>query len=326
MTPIHTTLALVLLVVCVLLAAGCAGTTPIPPGTVQPHTLSPAATQKLSTELRQLLDPRLIPSSVSPDQFRDLLRRKNIFVPAKDVASRLNLTAMGSVYNDHVPVYIYLTPATPVHAVDTYTTLVINRNEEFHVVVAWVDVTRLEDLAAFDGVRVIRPIEPPEFSVGKATTEGAAIHGTAALQNLSPVFNGTGVKIGVISNGVNNWQIARDTGDLPSTVHILNTSSGDEGTAMLEVLHDMAPGADLSFHDCGSDVYTFMDAVDELVADGCTVIVDDINWKYEPFYENGDVGAHLEKDPPVQPCCVRIVGRQHRVQALRGRLSGQWEP
>jgi subtilisin family serine protease len=295
MTPSRATLALLLLTAVLVLVAGCAGPSSVPPGPAHPHTLSPAATQKLSTELRQLLDPRLIPASISPDQFRDLLRRKNILVPAQDVAVKLNISPANRVYNDHVPVYIYLTRGTPVQAVDPYITLVINRKEEYHVVVAWVDVTRLEELAALDGVRVIRPIEPPEFSIGKATTEGAAIHGTADLQNLSPAFNGTGVKIGVISNGVNNWQIARDTGDLPSTIHILNTSTGDEGTAMLEVLHDIAPGADLYFHDCGSDVYTFMDAVDELVTDGCTVIVDDINWKYEPFYENGDLGAHLGK-------------------------------
>lgn len=103
------------------------------------------------------------------------------------------------------------------------------------------------------------------------------------------------MKVGVISNGVNNWQIARDTGDHPSTIHILNTSTGDEGTAMLEIVRDMAPGADLYFHDCGSDVYTFMDAIDKLVAAGCTVIVDDINWKYEPFYEDGDVGSHINE-------------------------------
>jgi subtilisin family serine protease len=293
MLPSRVTLALMLVMVVVLLAAGCAES-PAPPAPTQPHTLSPEATQKLSTELRQLLDTRLIPASQTPEQFRDLMRRRNILVPAQDVAARLNISQpAGGAWNDQVPVYIYLTPATQTQVVDPYVTLVINRKEKYHVVVAWVDVARLEDLAALDGVRVIRPIEPPEFSVGKVSTEGDIIHGTAVLRNLSPAFNGTGVKVGIISNGVNNWQIARDTGDLPPTLHILNTSRGDEGTAMLEIVHDMAPGADLYFHDCGSDVYTFMDAIDELVAEGCTVIVDDMNWQYEPFYEDGDVSTHI---------------------------------
>jgi hypothetical protein len=287
--------ALVLVMVAVLLAAGCVGIT-TGPSSAQPHTLSPEATQKLSTELRQLLDARLIPSGQTPEQFRDLMQRKNLILPAKEVASRLNISGLADrTWNDHVPVYIYLTPATQTQVVDPYVTVVINRKEQYHVVVAWVDITSLEKLAALKGVRAIRPIEPPEFSVGKVTSEGDRIHGTGALRNISPAFNGTGIKVGVISNGVNSWQIARDTGDLPPVVHVLSASAGDEGTAMLEVVHDMAPGADLYFHDCGSDVYTFMDAVDELVAAGCTVIVDDINWKYEPFYEDGDVGSHLSE-------------------------------
>jgi hypothetical protein len=250
--------------------------------------------QKLSTELRQLLDTRLIPASQTPEQFRDLMQRKNILLPARDVSAQLNVSQpAGRAWHDHVPVYIYLTPDTPTREVDPYVTAVINRKEQYHVVVAWVDVTSLANLAALNGVRVIRPIEPPEFSAGRVTSEGDRIHGTEALRNISPRFNGTGVKVGVISNGVNNWEIARDTGDLPADIRILNTSKGDEGTAMLEIVHDMAPGAGLYFHDCGSDVYTFMDAVDELVAQGCTVIVDDINWKYEPFYEDGDLAAHI---------------------------------
>lgn len=295
MTPSRVVLVLVLMMVAVLLAAGCAGpfTTAAPD---RPHTLTPEATQKLSTDLRQLLDTRLIPASQTPDQFRDLMRRKNLLVPAQEVPLRLNVSQPADrIYHDHVPVYIYLTPGTPMQVVDPYITVGINRKEQYHVVVAWVDIANLEKLAAVRGVRAIRPIEPPEFSAGKVTTEGDRIHGTEALRNLSPVFDGTGVKVGVISNGVNNWQIARDTGDLPPGIYILNTSKGDEGTAMLEIVHDIAPGADLYFHDCGSDVYTFMDAVDELVAAGCTVIVDDINWKFEPFYEDGDVGSHLSE-------------------------------
>ena len=293
MTFFRITLVLTLMIIAVTLATGCTENV-TNPSLSQPHTLTPEATQKLSTELRQILDTRLIPASETTEQFKDLLRRKNILIPAKDITTRLNISQPADrVYNDHVPVYIYLTPATPTRVVDPYVTVVINRKEQYHVVVAWVDVANLEKLTALDGVRVIRPIEPPEFSIGSVTTEGDRILGTEALRNQSPMFNGTGVKVGVISNGATHWQVARDTGDLPADVHVIKTAAGDEGTAMLEVVHDMAPGADLYFHTCGSDVYSFMDGIDALVESGCTVIVDDINWKYEPFYEDGDVNSHV---------------------------------
>ena len=54
MSLFRATLALVLVMVAVLLAAGCVGNT-TGPLSAQPHALSPEATQKLSTELRQLL-------------------------------------------------------------------------------------------------------------------------------------------------------------------------------------------------------------------------------------------------------------------------------
>ncbi len=293
MTHFRTIPVLVLVIIAVLPVAGCI-TTVTPTSPSQPYTLTPAETQKLSTELRQILDTRLIPASGNAEQFKDLLRRKNILIPAKDVTARLNISQPADrVYNDQVPVYIYLTPATPTRVVDPYVTVVINRKEQYHVVVAWVDIANLEKLTALDGVRVIRPIEPPEFSIGSVTSEGDRILGTEVLRNQSLMFNGSGVKVGVISNGATHWELARDTGDLPADVHVIKTAAGNEGTAMLEVVHDIAPGADLYFNTCGSDVYSFMDGIDALVESGCTVIVDDLNWKYIPFYEDGDVNSHI---------------------------------
>lgn len=54
-----------------------------------------------------------------------------------------------------------------------------------------------------------------------------------------------------------------------------NTFGGDEGTAMLEIGHDLAPGAELYFHDCGEDLIAFNQAIDELIAAGCNIICDD---------------------------------------------------
>ena len=97
---------------------------------------------------------------------------------------------------------------------------------------------------------------------------------------------------GVISDGVDHWSSARATGDLPADLTVLrNEVGGDEGTAMLEIVHDIAPNASLVFHDCGWNVLEFNQAIDALADAGCRVIVDDIGWTDEPFFEDGVVAA-----------------------------------
>jgi hypothetical protein len=42
---------------------------------------------------------------------------------------------------------------------------------------------------------------------------------------------------------------------------------------MLEIAHDIAPGAELYFHDCGGSRLEFNRAVDALVNEGCSVMI-----------------------------------------------------
>ena len=80
----------------------------------------------------------------------------------------------------------------------------------------------------------------------------------AAFSRNNYGFDGTGIKIGILSDGVRNLAAAQASGDLgPVTVlpgqsgtsagQCATTSSCDEGTAMLELVHDLAPGAQLYF-------------------------------------------------------------------------------
>jgi hypothetical protein len=73
-------------------------------------------------------------------------------------------------------------------------------------------------------------------------------------------------------------------------VTVLNTGSGDEGTAMLEIIHDMAPGADLYFAASGADQTSFGNAVAALHLQGCDIICDDVGWYTDPFFEHSPTG------------------------------------
>ncbi|MEN6519037.1 MAG: S8 family serine peptidase [Methanospirillum sp.] len=130
-------------------------------------------------------------------------------------------------------------------------------------------------------------------------TTGDAIMGTDALRAYG--ITGTGIKVGVISNGLNGGTAAQTSLDLGwvYTIRDEGDPGGGEGTAMLEIIHDIAPGAQLYFHDSGrsddgNNSAGFIRAIDALVAAGCTVIVDDVGFSDQPYFEKGEIDKHLE--------------------------------
>ncbi|MCK9593993.1 MAG: PKD domain-containing protein, partial [Methanoregula sp.] len=191
-----------------------------------------------------------------------------------------------------VYVYIHLIPGNSTHCIDSYVSEVTDRDEENNLTVAWVDRYRLDAVASNECVRSIDEVIPPVVNVGTALTQGDAIHKTVNVRSKFG-FTGTGMKIGVISDGVTSLAASVNSGDLPSNVNVLSAGSGDEGTAMLEIIHDMVPNATLYFHDAGWDTLQFNAAIDALQANGCTVIVDDISWVSEPFFEDGVIASHV---------------------------------
>ena len=132
----------------------------------------------------------------------------------------------------------------------------------------------------------------PVTAEGRVMTTGDQIMGCDALRAYG--ITGTGMKIGVISDGVDGVAAAQTSGDLGWVYTIRDDLGGSEGTAMLEIIHDIAPGATLYFHDKGNTSQEFLRAIDALVAAGCTVIVDDISKMYQPYFEKGEIAAHLE--------------------------------
>ena len=170
-----------------------------------------------------------------------------------------------------------------------------------------------------------------------ATHESAADHPTnptnsqgVALLNADDVqnrgVNGAGVNVGVISNGAPSIAAS----DLPN-VTVNNTgcvagSAGcDEGTAMLEIVHDMAPGAGL-FFDAGSGGGTagHIGAQNWLAGAGrANVITEDIAFDGEPVFQRGAVAANgdqIAANGVTMHSSAGNLGDQHaaRVQATGG--------
>jgi len=90
--------------------------------------------------------------------------------------------------------------------------------------------------------------------------------------------NGAGIKVGVISDGIDSLSSLEASGDLPPVVTVLpgQAGSGDEGCAMLEIVHDLAPGAQLFFATADPDQAQFAQNIRDLRTAGCDIIVDDV--------------------------------------------------
>ena len=61
----------------------------------------------------------------------------------------------------------------------------------------------------------------------------------------------------------------------------------DEGRAMLENIHDIAPGANLQFATAFLSELSFQQNIEALQAAGSQIIVDDIGYADEPMFQDG---------------------------------------
>ncbi len=160
-------------------------------------------------------------------------------------------------------------------------------NEEHGIIQAWIPFDRVDEVSQLPFVKLITP---PGYAVtwaGSVTTEGDLILNADQVRALG--FDGSGVRVGVISDGVDNMATAQASGDLPATVTIQTyAGSGDEGTAMLEIVHDLAPGATLGF--CGPLTSAQMvQCVNDLAnvdKFGADIIVDDLGFFDQAFFED----------------------------------------
>src|SRR3954452_20835685 len=126
-------------------------------------------------------------------------------------------------------------------------------------------------------------------------SEGVAAHGVNTAFARDKV-TGTGVKVCVLSDGVDSLSASQASGELPADVDVLagEEGEGDEGTAMLEIVHDMAPGAKLGFATAFTSDASFADNIRALRFDaGCDVIADDVVYYNESPFQDGPIAQSV---------------------------------
>ena len=140
----------------------------------------------------------------------------------------------------------------------------------------------------------------PIIGQGSVETEGDFTHRAADARGTFGV-NGAGLNIGVLSDGVTSRALSQATGDLPPncpatptclTVVAGQAGAGDEGTAIMEIIHDMAPGANLFFATADNSITSFAQNIHNLrFTNHCDIIVDDVFYFVETPFQDGQTAA-----------------------------------
>ena len=130
---------------------------------------------------------------------------------------------------------------------------------------------------------------PAVRHTGSVDSEGDTTH-RAITARPHFLVDGTGIRVGVLSDSVDFMAQAVATGDLPSDVLVLPGQAGTgagEGTAMLEIVNDLAPGAKLAFATAMNSEASFAQNIIDLQGAGCDIIVDDVGYADESPFQDG---------------------------------------
>ncbi|GAB4403075.1 MAG: hypothetical protein OHK0053_27590 [Microscillaceae bacterium] len=168
------------------------------------------------------------------------------------------------------------------------------------MVSGWLPYARIPDLQNLPSLRRVSPVQKPVLRSGSVSSQGDVAMQTDLARLLYGV-DGTGIKIGVLSDSYNNLGGAANgvaSGDLPNDVQVLKdlaSGGSDEGRAMMEIIHDVAPGADLVFRTAFDGPVDFAAGILALQAAGCQVIVDDVGYLTEPFFQDGVIAQAVDE-------------------------------
>lgn len=169
-------------------------------------------------------------------------------------------------------------------------------------------IEAIDEMANLGSLRFVRPAYKPITNVGSTTSQGdAAMNSDDARTSFG--IDGTGITVGVLSDSYDTSNTASTnasddiaSGDLPpaNRINVLQDGSSpttniDEGRAMMQLIHDVAPGADLAFHTAFGGQAVFAQGIRDLATAGADVIVDDVINLGEPMFQDGIVAQAVDE-------------------------------
>ena len=196
--------------------------------------------------------------------------------------------------------------------------IVVNSYAQYNAVRARMPIGQIEAIAARAEVRFIGPAEqaytnqrvtgaedPGPITNAGPQSQGDVAHQANTARSMHGV-DGSGVTVGALSDSVDALAAMQASGDLPGTcpqasgpcVTVLAGQSGNpgtsEGTAMMEIVHDLAPGADIFFATAFAGRASFAANIQALQAAGADVIVDDVGYFASPVFQDGIIAQAVD--------------------------------
>ena len=160
----------------------------------------------------------------------------------------------------------------------------------------WLPAHLLDNLRALEGVASVRTPRYASFAAGDTLTEGDELLNAASARRRFNV-DGSGVRVAVISDGIVGLDEAIRADEAPRLAEARpfgggSLDRGEEGTAMIEIVHDLAPGASISF----GAVYTDLDHIAAVkhFAKKVDIIVDDVSFAF-PGNQRSDVSLNTTR-------------------------------
>jgi Subtilase family len=157
---------------------------------------------------------------------------------------------------------------------------------QYRAIRARLPLLKVYAAADLPGVQFVAPAAIMVTNTGPNNSQGDAAHRAPVVRGQG--VTGAGVKVGVLSDGVDSLAARQATGDL-GPVTVLAAGTGDEGTAMLEIVHDLAPQAQLYYATANGGPAVMASNINALKAQGCSVIVDDITYLNEGVFQDGPI-------------------------------------
>lgn len=252
----------------------------------------PKGTNKIGGFLQQVLN-----ASVTGVNTKRAAISDSAFVRTKNSAS--------------MQVYISLTDASDDHvrALENMGVDVEVVNRDLNKVQGWLDADSIDTVAQESMVLKVAAPKYAQVRSGSVNTQGDSILRADELR--AKGFTGKGVRVGIVSDGSNDFATAQASGDLPANLtrfgrcssrvenvqQCIRSSSCNEGTAMAEIIHDIAPDAELAIASVNTSL-EFIQRINQLANEfKADVIVDDLGFFGEPYFQDGDLAKAVAALP-----------------------------
>ncbi len=205
----------------------------------------------------------------------------------------------------------------------------------------------LHALTSIPGVASAHEVLAPVTAAapcGAATSEGdTQLNAAAVRADLG--IDGSGVTVAILSDSFNRDGTAATNatedvadGDLPGPGNpcgrtravgifgdpVIPDEATDEGRGMAQIVHDLAPGAAIDFATAFDGEIAFANSIRSLAAAGARVIVDDISYLGEPFFQDGPIAVAINEVVGEGATYFSAAGNDNLIDA-GGRDIASWE-